>query len=356
MAKNTIIFGGPSPEHDISVSTGLQAAHTLGDVFAIYWDKSGKFHLVEPNAEPQEFADGVPRKSRDLEFVAEPGRGFLLKGKPLDVGVVVNCCHGGPGEDGTIQGAFDLAQIRYTGPGRLSSALGMDKLLFAAAIAQAGLPSLPRSLLSSQIDPSFSGPYIVKPRAGGSSIGIEVCEDIETARALLGVSPHLKDGAVIEPFVAECRDLQVGVRTYPSLELSAIEAPARAAGGLYSYEQKYLAWGQGGTIQRELPAQLEPPIEAEIRRLAPLVTEVSGLRSIARIDFLVEGREVWVNEVNTIPGSLAAYLWIDPPLTRLELLQGIIAEAESEPPRRFSVAGADGTALRNAGTIASKLG
>lgn len=356
MPRTTILFGGPSPEHDISVSTGLQAAHTLGDVYAIYWDKSGRFHLVEPTAEPGEFADGVPRKAKDLELVTSPGRGFVLKGKPLDVGVVVNCCHGGPGEDGTIQGALDLAQLRYTGPGQLASALNMDKLLFSAAMAQAGLAVLPRVLLSERIEPGFGGPFIVKPRSGGSSIGIEVCEDLSTARALLRNSLHLRDGAVVEPFLSECRDLQIGVRTFPALELSAIEAPARSGSGLYSYEQKYLAWGDSGIVKRELPASLDPTVEAEMRRMAAVVTEIAGLRSVARIDFLEKDGEVWVNEVNTIPGSLAAYLWIDPPVSRIELLRGIISEAESQPPRAFSVAGADGAALRNARNIASKLG
>lgn len=343
-----------SPEHDISVSTGLQATHTLGDVHAIYWDKQGGFHLVEPGSEPGEFADGVPRKARDLSLVAQPGGGFVAK-KPLDISVVVNCCHGGPGEDGTLQGAMDLAQLRYTGPGPLASALGMDKLLFAAAVTAAGLGTLPRRLLGPE-HPGFEGPYIVKPRFGGSSIGIEIVEDLDSARLLAASSPHLRDGAVIEPFMAGCRDLQIAVRTFPTLELSAIEEPIAAGGGFYGYQQKYLAWGDSGRIARRLPAPLEPETEQRLRAMAEQVVRIVGLRSVARIDFLEQDGEVHVNEVNTIPGSLAAYLWIDPPLTRRQLLDGMIEEALASPPRRFSTVGADGTALRNAGTVASKLG
>lgn len=356
MSRPAVIFGGMSSEHDISISTGLQAVHTLGDVHPIFWDKQGRFHLVDPAAEPVEFADGVPRKVRELAFVAEPGQGFVFKKKPLDISVVVNCCHGGPGEDGTLQGAMDLAQLRYTGPGQLSSALGMDKLLFSAAVAQAGLPALPRTLLTGAGGLSGSGPFIVKPRFGGSSIGIEIVGDEATAVSLLTTSPHLRQGAVVEPFIAGCRDLQVAVRTHPAVELSAIEEPIQSGSGLYSYEQKYLAWGESGRIARKLPAPLDPELEERLRRLALRVTEVAGLRSIARIDFLEKDGELWVNEVNTIPGSLAAYLWIDPPLSRLELLRGIIAEAKASPPRRFTTVGADGTALRNAGSVASKLG
>lgn len=353
--KPLILFGGPSPEHDISVSTGLQACHTLGDVHAAYWDKAGGFHLVDADSEPGDFADGVPRRARELIFSAQPGLGFQHKRKPLEVSVVVNCCHGGPGEDGTIQGALDLAGYRYTGPGQAGSALGMDKLAFAASVVAAGLPSLPRRLVSRDADPQFDPPFIVKPRFGGSSIGIQVVEDLATAVALMA-TPHMAQGAVIEPFMADCRDLQVAVRTHPEFQTSAIEEPLRAEGGLYSYEQKYLAWGDGGGAARELPAEVPASLAAELRSMARRVAGLVGVRSVARIDFLERDGEIWVNEINTIPGSLAAYLWIDPPLTRAELLRGMIAEALSAPPRQFSVAGADGSALRNAGSIASKLG
>ena len=90
--------------------------------------------------------------------------------------------------------------------------------------------------------------------------------------------------------------------------------------------------------------------------LSRRVTEVAGLRGIARIDFLEKQGQVVVNEVNTIPGSMAAYLWIDPPITRERLFADMLSEARSAPVRVFSVAGSDGTALRSAGAIASKLG
>ena len=154
--------------------------------------------------------------------------------------------------------------------------------------------------------PSFEGPYIVKPRFGGSSIGIEVAEDWPTVLASKRRSTFLDQGAVVEPFLAASRDLQVAVRTYPKWELSAIEAPARASDGIYSYDQKYLAWGGEVSAGRELPAALESALEEEIRRLSVRVTEVAGLRGIARIDYLERDGEIVVNEVNTIPGSMGA--------------------------------------------------
>jgi D-alanine-D-alanine ligase len=358
MPSNAVVFGGPSDEHDISILTGLQVARALGDIDCIYWSKLGEWYLVPSDLEATDFVDGVPSKAKELTFVASPAAGFLLKKKPMRPGAVFIACHGGPGEDGTLQGLFDLAGIRYTGPGQADSALGMDKLAFGSAMASAGLKTLPRALVATGDEPApqFDAPYIVKPRFGGSSIGIEIADDWNTVLALKRSSSYFNQGGVVEPFLPASRDLQVAVRTYPRVEVSGIEAPSRAEEGIYSYDQKYLAWGGEVSSGRELPALLEPALEKELRDLAVRVTAVAGLRGIGRIDFLEKEGELYVNEVNTIPGSMSAYLWIDPPLDRSTLFEDMMTEAGLAPTRVFSVAGSDGTALRSAGTIASKLG
>ncbi len=358
MPKPAVIFGGPSDEHDISILTGLQVTRALGDVHPVYWSKTGDWFEVDPGLEAADFADGVPKKARELSFVAAPGQGLIARKRPLDVDAVLIACHGGPGEDGTLQGLLDLAGLRYTGPGQAASALGMDKLAFGAAMAAAGLPTLPRAMVvtGEEPPPDFEAPFIVKPRFGGSSIGIEVADDWDTVLALKKSSRFLDQGAVVEPFLSGSRDLQVAVRTHPRWELSAVEAPMRASGGIYSYDQKYLAWGGEVSSGRELPADLAPALHDRIRDYSARVTEVAGLRGVARIDYLERDGELVVNEVNTIPGSMAAYLWIDPPLSRQELFRAMVDEAREGPVRVFSVAGSDGTALRSAGTIASKLG
>ncbi|REK22990.1 MAG: hypothetical protein DWQ40_02620 [Actinobacteria bacterium] len=358
MSQTAVVFGGPSDEHDISILTGLQVLHALDDVAGVYWSKTGEWYQVDSDLEAGDFVEGVPKRSKELSFVASPGEGFRVKKKTLDVDAVFIACHGGPGEDGTLQGLFDLAGLRYTGPGQAASALGMDKLAFGAAMASAGLKTLPRALvaLGDEPRPDFDGPYIVKPRFGGSSIGIEVAEDWDTVLALKGSSSYFDQGAVVEPFLASSRDLQIAVRTYPAMEVSAIEAPSRDADGIYSYDQKYLAWGGEVSSGRQVPAELTDALRSEVESTAKRVAGIAGLRGIARIDFLERGGEIWVNEANTIPGSMSAYLWIDPPIERAVLFRDMVSEAKSRPTRVFSVAGSDGTALRNAGTIASKLG
>ena len=370
MARPAVIFGGPSPEHDISILSGLQSARALAaagqDPLAIYWAKTAEFHLVPALLEAADYVTGVPAKAQRLELVARPGGGFVAEGSglfkkasPLDITAVVNACHGGPGEDGTLQAALDLAGMRYTGPSAAGAALGMDKLAFAGAMEVAGLPTLARRAFGGGFaDPDFPGPYIVKPRFGGSSIGIEITDDLASARALVRTSPYFRDGAVVEPYLPDALDLNVSVRAHPELQLSAIEKPLRkdASGRIYTYADKYLGGGEGlSGAPRELPATLPPEVSTRVLELARLVAGVALVRGVPRIDFLWRGDDVWVNEINTIPGSMAFYFWTPEGVSQAALLGAMIAEATTGPPRRFVTDGADGTALRSAGSIAGKL-
>jgi D-alanine-D-alanine ligase len=235
----------------------------------------------------------------------------------------------------------------------------MDKLAFGAAAAAAGLPTLPRLLVTAEGEPPpFDGPYIVKPRFGGSSIGIDVVEDYPTARARLTANPHLGFGAVLEPFRPDLSDLQVAVRTWPRLELSAVERPIRASGGadILDYRDKYVAGEGMAGANRELPAQISSELEKGLRDAAERIAALAGVRGVARIDFLSDGEQFVVNEINTIPGSLARYLWVAPSVPFATLLADLLAEARQRPTHAYSAAGADGTVLRSAGSIAGKLG
>jgi D-alanine-D-alanine ligase len=361
-----VLFGGPSPEHDISILTGLQAARQLAvdgnQVHAIYWSKAGSWHLVPPAAEARDFLSGVPSGSRPLrlELGGEPGfimAGSLGRTRALALDAVVVACHGGPGEDGSLQAVLDLAGIRYTGPSAAGAALGMDKLAFGGVVSASGLPTLPRVVIGEGFRPGFPGPYIVKPRFGGSSIGISVAEDAATAVDLAHTQPALADGAIAEPFVADAVDLSIAVRTHPGVQLSPIERPGRAPSGesIYSYRDKYLLGGGLEGASREIPATLPAGIEATLRTAAEAVVRLALVRSLARIDFLWSGDQVWVNEINTVPGALARYLWAPAGVSFSTLLADMLAEARQGASRSFSTEGADGTALRGASAIAEKL-
>jgi len=366
VASPAVLFGGPSPEHDISVLTGLQAARALANAGrapkCLYWSKGNDWYEVDASSEGRDFDDTVPRSARRLRLVLGAGGGFfgeggtLRKERPLAISAAVVCCHGRPGEDGTLQAALDLAGTAYTGPDRAAASLGMDKLAFGEVCRGAGLAVLPREAVLEDRGwaPSFEGPYIVKPRFGGSSIGIAVAADGAAVAEICRQGVHLRDGAVVEPYRPASIDLEISVRTYPSLELSLIARPERQ-GDIYSYREKYVG-GEGMlSAPRELSPDLPEPTVKLVREAAAAVAKLARLRGVARVDFLVEGDDVWVNEVNTIPGSLAKYLW-EPAVPFVALLDAMLEEARARPTVAWTTEGADGTALRAAGSIAGKLG
>jgi D-alanine-D-alanine ligase len=362
-----VLFGGPSPEHDVSVLTGLQAARELASR-ALYWTKTGDWFEVGRGLEASDFVTGVPPNVTRVQLSLESGfvgeSGGLRRPRPTGIGTVVVCCHGGPGEDGTLQAALDLAGVRYTGPTVAGAAIGMDKLAFVGAVRNAGLPTLPRAHIDEATERlSFDGPYIVKPRFGGSSIGVRVVADLETARALLRTERHLRAGAVIEPYREDLFDLEIGVRSWPDLELSEISRPRRTprAGGaagepeILGYADKYVGGEGMASAPRDLPARIDAALDAAVREMAAGVSRVVQVRGVMRVDFLSDGKELFVNEVNTIPGSLARYLWIKPEIPFRTLLTDMVTEARERPSHFYSVEGADGTVLRGASSIAAKL-
>lgn len=360
-----VCFGGPSPEHDISILTGLQVARIIErgahETVGLYWSKAGSWYRTAATLEASDFLEGPPRGSVELEFVAGPSGGFAEKGRkrrPMSLDAIVNCCHGGPGEAGTLQSAFDLAQIAYTGPTAAGASLGMDKRATNALAQAAELPVNRQALVTDRLIEALGTPLVIKPRWGGSSLGIEVAADLATARALASSSPHLRGGAVVEPLLDGWIDLNVSIRTFPEVEQSAIERPERSGDGILSYADKYLT-GEGGLehAKRELPAILPEAVEAAIRDIASRATELLVVRGIARLDFLWDGRDrVVFNEINTIPGAMSLYLWQASGYTHEQVIEDLVREAQESPTVRWHSTGADGVALRSASSIASKLG
>lgn len=363
-----VLFGGPSPEHDISILTGLLALRELEqdgrDVVGLYWSKSGFWHRVPKGVEAEAFVAGVPDGATNLELRLGATTGFFEVGgrfgkdKALDVDRVVVATHGGPGEDGTLQGLLDLAGIGYTGPSVAGASFGMDKWAFGAGVIAQGLPSLPRVLLTSETtELPFAGPYILKPRFGGSSIGIDVVQDLPTALARLRANVHFARGCVVEPYRPDLHDLQIALRSYPTLTLSAIERPIRRSEGveILDYRDKYVGGEGMVSAPRELPANLSATQAEQIREYARNVAAIASLRGVARIDFLANDDELYVNEINTIPGSLSKHLFIEPATPFLELLDDLLREAAERPAHQYSAAGADGLVLRSATAISAKL-
>jgi D-alanine-D-alanine ligase len=166
---------------------------------------------------------------------------------------------------------------------------------------------------------------------------------------------HLRQGAVIEPYSKGAVDLNMGYRTHPEVEVSLLEKPLAPTGdGIYSYGQKYLQAEGLPAAPRELPAKVPATVRKEAERLTRAVLAATGVRGVGRLDFLLVGRKLYVNEINTIPGSMGLYLW--PQETKAsEMLLASVEEARRlvhAVPAPFE----PGAALRAAGGMAGKLG
>ncbi len=356
-----MVFGGPSPEHDISILTGLQAARLLmrdgATPVCLYWTKTGDWLRVPAELEANAFLEPNIAGATPVDL-SVPG-GFSEKGrlraKQLEIDVVLNCCHGGPGEDGTLAGLLQLAGLRVTGPHPEACALAMDKLSTAATAAALGVPTMqtvPVTATTTEI--ALDTPWVVKPRFGGSSIGVQVgVEDVETARALAA-----RGTFVAQRYLAGWHDVNVSVRAHPSFQVTPAEKPVRGDDAIYDYRSKYLGGRDGmESAPRELPAVLPSHIRDEIERCAQVLVLGFGLSGVPRIDFLWDGADGLVFcEVNSIPGALGLYLWDAAGVSRAQVLKDLIAEAMAGPLRRPQwAATSDGSALRVAGNIAAKL-
>jgi D-alanine-D-alanine ligase len=366
-----IVFGGPSPEHEISILTGLQSERVLtqaGDtVLPLYWAPAGGWFLVPEKTEAKDYLEGVPAGSKPVDVRIGDKSGLFVKKRfgedELRPEAVLLCLHGGVGEGGGAAALFSLLGIPATGSSLFAGAVGMDKLAFGGLMAAAGIPSLPREPLSALREPSFAGPFIVKPRFGGSSIGIEIAEDVAAARAVGKASTHLRAGAVLEPYRPELVDLNISFRTAPTLELTQLEKPLRGSGdsGLYSYAEKYLAGGAGQdagltSAPREFPAVVGEGVAELAAELATRVAEATGLTGVVRVDLLLDEAtgELFVNEVNSIPGAMSLYLWA-PTRSAAEVLRDALVEARDKPFTLPAGGFGSGAALRAAGGIAGKL-
>jgi D-alanine-D-alanine ligase len=372
-----VFFGGRSPEHDISVITGLQALEALDgdrfDSFPVYVAPDGKWFLGDalrsrssyiPRENTLKTLDGV---TLDLWPTVE-GRGRLLPVKPgglfskpkvIEFDVALLAFHGLFGEDGRIQSLFELANVPYTGMRTLASSVCMDKAATKRILAGTGIALLPSAVLarpatgllpsSSDVQAQMrdlSFPVIVKPLHLGSSIGVARASTMEEARGALSVIFRLDTHAIVEPFVENLVEYNVAVRNGKSgIVTSAVERP-KSDRELLDFKAKYLAGGTGSksgskqpgaisqgmlSLTRELNPALAPDLEGKIRNWAGLCFEAVYGTGAPRIDFLCNGKtgEVWLNEVNPCPGSFGYFLWeaASQPVLFSELLSTLVDEA-----------------------------
>lgn len=357
-----MVFGGNSSEHEVSCLTAggvLRAIDASAfDVTCVGISKLGRWVLV-PNDVVAGFAvvDGllpsVPEDAPEVALLpraAGPCLAVLTDGV-LDLGVfdvAFALLHGPFGEDGTVQGWFELAGIRYVGAGVLASAVGMDKAAMKVMLAAAGIPVGPYVVLTDhdwRADPSaclkrvaaLSFPVFVKPARGGSSLGITRVVDAEGLRAAIDEARRFDPKLVVEAGIADSREIECGVLEDPDGGSPRVSVPGEivmhTADKFYDFEAKYLPEGQ---VTIEVPAKLDDQLTARVRELAARTFSALGVEGLARVDMFVRpDGTVLVNELNTMPGftkfSMFPLVWAASGLEYSELLTTLIRLAQSRP-------------------------
>jgi D-alanine-D-alanine ligase len=368
-----VLFGGRSVEHEISVITALQLIAAIDPanyaVTPIYISPSGSWFTGEELLD-RAFYKNVPaslEKLQEVTLLPKPGVGGLVKiskgnqisntfGKqeiiPIDLYLPV--FHGQYGEDGCIQGLFELAQVPYTGSNVPSSAITMNKYLCKMYLKQHQIPVLPAVMVTrreTQRDlsatvagitstPGFGTyPLFVKPCTLGSSIGVsKVNKPDELAPALAKVFRY-DTAALIEPCVSQIMEINVSVREYNGVISSVVEIPVSESGVL-SYEEKYLRGGgkKGGpsegmaSLTRVIdPPDLDEQLRTQVIEIAKRSFSLLGCSGVARLDFIVNVAtgELYFNELNSFPGSCSFYLWIrsKPRVLYTELIDDMVQTA-----------------------------
>lgn len=340
MKKVGIIFGGRSVEHEVSVITAMQIIENIDktkyEPVAIYIDKEGRWltgdSLLEfENYKADNFIDAkeiiISPNYKDNNLYGNPERLSLFGKKILNqIDIAFPAIHGTNGEDGTIQGLFELIDIPYVGAGVLGSSVGMDKILMKDVYKANGLPIVDyywfyrtrwereKDLVIEEIEDKLSYPLFVKPANLGSSIGISKAKDKEGLIKSIEVAINYDRKIIVEQAVEKPREINCAVMGYDEEVITSLCEEPLGWEDILSFEDKYIKsnekGGKSSGERRIIPADIRDNMREEIEALAKKAFTTIDTRGVSRIDFLVDQEEkIYINEINTLPGSISFYLW-----------------------------------------------
>ena len=366
-----VFFGCCSVEHEVSIISAVQAMHSINrekyNVIPVYVTKDGETVTGDVLFDIEEYKNlpALMKKVKKVTFTRDNTRvvmNFLdgvFKKKPVQIDVAFPIVHGTNCEDGTIEGFFEFLRLPYVGCDIISSAVGMDKAVFKDVLMAAGLPVLPcvrfyskeyfhkKDEILAKIEKEIGLPCIVKPANLGSSVGISKAVTKEELLSAIDNASSFADKILVERAVTGIREINCSVLgDYDECEASVCEEPIMHD-DILSFEDKYLGGGKktGGSkgmtsLSRKLPAEISDEKAEEIRTLSKDIFKALGGCGIARIDFILDtedGDRVYANEINTIPGSLAFYLWEASGVKYEELLDRAISLAFKRKRTRYSL-------------------
>ncbi|QUA53727.1 D-alanine--D-alanine ligase family protein [Aristaeella lactis] len=359
-----VIFGSRSCEREVAIISAVQLMRHIDtekyNTVPVYIDETGNWYtgekLMDINTYKPFRGDqkGIVKVFPDLSSASgalltlNRGTGLFSREKieiaaRIDVYIVV--MHGLNGEDGTLQGLLELANVPYTSTGVAGSALGMDKIMMKQFFRGAGLPVLPgiwfsrsafrsdRDSVAKQVEKEIGYPVFVKPANLGSSIGVSRADDRESLYDSLELAFEYDRRVLVEKGLDKPVELNCSVKGYDDdVQASPIEMPLNSDGFL-DFGDKYLASGGSkgmASLHRVLPAPIEDSLRDEIQEMSRTIFRLLDCKGVVRIDYMFdrESEKTYITEINTIPGSLAFYLWENAGIPYSSLINDMIEYAE----------------------------
>lgn len=339
-----VMFGSRSCEHEVSIISAVQLMRTADrqtyDVIPIYISKTGEWFTGDPLFDIATYTPfdenrkGIRRVQLDLTagsralISREQGKGLFAKEQQVIVArldCVIPVFHGLHGEDGTVQGLLELCNIPYASSGVGASAVGMDKVYMKLFFQGCGFPVLPGRWflradweknpgeVMNDIEKNLPYPVFVKPASLGSSIGVTRANDRASLKEALELAFEFDRKTLVEKGLCEPLELNCSVLGYDGeAEASEIEMPI-SGGDLLTFMDKYGSNSTKGmaSLKRVLPAPIEPELKERIQKLSVDIFKAMDCKGVVRIDYMFDApsQELYITEINTIPGSLAFYLW-----------------------------------------------
>ena len=355
-----MVFGGKSVEHEVSVISGIQAVMNMDtdkyEVIPVYMTKKNDMYIGEDIGKIESYKDidGLLKRSQRVIMMNEGDRVVLLqyplkkfgKNYSQEIDVVFPVVHGTNVEDGALQGYFKTLGVPFVGCDVTASAVGMDKYIMKAILKESDVPVLDAKVFTlsdyaeidemiATIESAIGYPVIVKPVNLGSSVGISVAKDrVELTRSIDDAYRYATK-VLVEHAISNLREINCAVLGDENEAIaSECEEPLHTK-DILSYEDKYVSnakeSGSKGmaSVSRKIPAELTPEKREEVRELAVRAFQALGCNGVSRIDFMIDedNGKLYFNEINTIPGSLAFYLWEPIGVPYKELLDRMIGLA-----------------------------
>ena len=352
-----LMFGGKSVEHEVSVISGIQAYLSMDtekyDVIPVYLTKKNEMYVGEKIGKIESYKniDALLKESQRVIMMNENDHIMLTpypqklfgKKEAQEIDIVFPVVHGTNVEDGALQGYFKTLGVPFVGCDVTASAVGMDKFIMKTILKEYDVPLLDAAVykladysdmegLMDKIEAKFGYPVIIKPVNLGSSVGISVAKTrVELANAI-DDSFRYSTKILVEHAISSLREINCAVLGDENEAIaSECEEPLHTK-DILSYEDKYVSNAKGSgskgmaSVARKIPADLTPEQREEVRELAVRSFQALGCNGVARIDFMIdeETGKLYFNEINTIPGSLAFYLWEPIGIPYKELLDRMI--------------------------------